>query len=85
MLKYTTGEARERFSEVVNEAAFGKQRVVLTRHGKEIAALIPISDLQVFHELECLIDVNEAKKALSKLKSEGSITLDELKKELGLK
>lgn len=84
MIKYTTGEARERFSEVVNEAAFGKQRVVLTRHGKEIAALIPISDLHVFHELECLIDVEDAKNALNKLKSEGSVTLADLKKELNI-
>lgn len=85
MIKYTTGEARKRFSEVVSEAAYGKQRVVLTRNGKEIAALIPISDLQVFHELERLIDVNDAKKALSNLKTEGAITLDDLKKELGIK
>jgi prevent-host-death family protein len=85
MIKYTTGEARERFSEVVNEAAYGKQRVVLTRHGKEIAALIPISDLQVFHELECLFDIDEAKKALNRLKTEGSISLEDLKKELEIK
>lgn len=85
MIKYTTGEARKRFSEVVSEAAFGKQRVVLTRNGKEIAALIPISDLQVFYELECLIDVDEAKKALNNLKVEGSISLEDLKKELGIK
>ncbi len=84
MLTYTTGEARERFAEVVNEVAFGKQRVMLTRHGKEVAALIPVSDLHVFHELECIIDVEEAKKALDRLKVEGSVSLDDLKKELNI-
>ncbi len=82
MLKYTTGEARDRFADVVNQAAYGEQRVVLTRHGKEIAAIVPISDLEMFQELERLIDVEEAKQALSKAK-EGGITVDELKKVLG--
>ena len=83
MLKFTTGEARDRFAEVVNEAAFGKQRVVLTRRGKDIAAVIPISDLEVFHELERLIDVEEAKKALANINDGGTLTLSELKKQLG--
>lgn len=82
MRKYTTGEARDRFAEVVNEAAFGNNRVVLTRHGKDIAAVVPIADLEVFQELERLIDVEEAKRALLEAKTGGSITLDELKKNL---
>ncbi len=84
MLKFTTGEARDRFAEVVNEAAFGKQRVVLTRRGKDIAAVIPISDLNVFHELERLIDVEEAKKALANINDGGTLTLSSLKKQLGM-
>lgn len=85
MRQYTTGEARSRFSEVVNEAAYGAERVVLTRHGKNIAALVPISDLELLHELERIIDVEEAKKALIEATTTGeTITLDKLKKELGL-
>ncbi len=83
MRKYTTGEARDRFAEVVNEAAFGNNRVVLTRHGKDIAAVVPIADLEVFQELERLIDVEEAKLALLEVKATGgSISLEELKKNL---
>jgi prevent-host-death family protein len=83
MRKYTTGEARDRFAEVVNEAAFGNNRVVLTRHGKDIAAVVPIADLEVFQELERLIDVEEAKRVLLEVKTTGgSISLEELKKNL---
>jgi prevent-host-death family protein len=82
MRKYTTGEARDRFAEVVNEAAFGNNRVVLTRHGKDIAAVVPIADLEVFQELERLIDVEEAKRALLEVKTGASISLEELKKKL---
>lgn len=79
MRKYTTGEARDRFAEVVNEAAFGNNRVVLTRHGKDIAAVVPIADLEVFHELERLIDIEEARRALVKVQTGESVSLEDLK------
>lgn len=83
MIKITTGEARDRFADVVNQAAYGNNRVVLTRHGKDIAAVVPIADLEVFQELERLIDVEEAKRALLEIKATGgSMSLDNLKKQL---
>lgn len=84
MREYTTGEARDRFSEVVNEAAFGDERVVLTRHGKPIAAIIPLSVLEILRELERIIDIEEAHKALEEGKIEGLTSLSDLKKEFGL-
>jgi prevent-host-death family protein len=52
MLKLTTTEAREVLSELVNRAAFGQERVILTRHGKELAVLISIADLERLLALE---------------------------------
>lgn len=45
MLKMTTVEARENFSDLINKAAYGNERVVLTRRGKALAAVIPLTDL----------------------------------------
>jgi prevent-host-death family protein len=45
MRKMSAGDARERFSEIVNEAAYADRRTVITRHGKEVAAIVPIGDL----------------------------------------
>jgi prevent-host-death family protein len=42
---------------LINEAAYGGQRIVLTRHGKNIAAIVPISDLEMLHELEQILNV----------------------------
>lgn len=42
----TTVEARENFAELVNQAAYGKNRVLLTRRGKTLAAVVPIQDLE---------------------------------------
>ena len=38
-------EARARFSELVNRVGFGKERVILTRHGKPLVALVPAEAL----------------------------------------
>lgn len=41
---YSIAEARENFSEIINRVAFGGERIVITRHGKPIAAIVPVSD-----------------------------------------
>jgi len=45
MLKMSTVEARENFSEMINQAAYGNQRVVLTRRGKPLVAVISLQEL----------------------------------------
>jgi prevent-host-death family protein len=36
-------EARAQLSDLVSQVAFGRQPVVLTRHGKPLVALVPVS------------------------------------------
>ncbi|MFH1595044.1 MAG: type II toxin-antitoxin system Phd/YefM family antitoxin [Pseudomonadota bacterium] len=81
MSKVSTVEARERFSDIINRAAFGKERVVLTRRGKELAAVVPIEDMRLLEELENYMDVEAARQAL---KEEGTIPWEQVKAELGL-
>lgn len=45
MIKMTTVEARENFSDLINKAAYGNERVILTRRGKALAVVIPLNDL----------------------------------------
>ena len=77
----TTVEARDRFSDLLNRAAYGKERVVLTRRGKELVAVVPLEDLELLEAIEEVIDLQDARKALEE---PGSVTLDGLKQELGL-
>ncbi|MDQ6892806.1 MAG: type II toxin-antitoxin system prevent-host-death family antitoxin [Acidobacteriota bacterium] len=37
-------EARAGFSEILNRVAFGGERIVLERHGRNVAALVPMAD-----------------------------------------
>jgi prevent-host-death family protein len=46
MLKMSTVEARENFSEMINQAAYGNQRVVLTRRGKPLVAVVSLQELE---------------------------------------
>lgn len=81
MSKVSTVEARDQLSTIINRAAFGKERVVLTRRGKELAALVPIEDVRLLEELEDRLDLETAREAL---KEEGTIPWEKVKAELGL-
>ena len=81
MSKVSTVEARDQLSTIINRVAFGKERVVLTRRGKELAAVVPIEDVRLLEELEDRLDLEAAREAL---KEEGTISWEEVKAELGL-
>ncbi len=40
-------QARAELAELVNRVGYGGERVVLTRHGRPLAALVPAADLEV--------------------------------------
>jgi len=79
MTTMTTVEAREHFSDMLNRTAYGKERIVVTRRGRELAAILPVEDLRLLEELEDRSDVREALKALEE---PGEISMEDLKKEL---
>jgi prevent-host-death family protein len=77
-------EARGDFSTTVNRVAFGGERVVLTRHGKSVAAVVPIEDLELLETLEDAVDVEEARRVLAEGTEADWVDWDELKRKLGL-
>jgi prevent-host-death family protein len=85
MKKVSTVKARSQFSDIINRAAYGKETIILTRRGKEVAAVIPLEDLKVIEEMEDRIDLEEAKKAWKEQGDEPLIPWETAKKRLGLK
>ena len=77
-----TGKARENFSDLVNRSAYGKERIVLTRRGKSVAAVVPIEDLELLEEIEDRLDIEAARKALADPGE--NLALDDVKRLLGL-
>lgn len=84
MGQVNTVDARAQFSEIINRAAFGKERMILTRRGKEIVAVVPIEDVKLLEALEDRMDLEEAREALSEAKKKGTVSWEKMKKELGL-
>ncbi|MFQ5853574.1 MAG: type II toxin-antitoxin system Phd/YefM family antitoxin [Candidatus Binatia bacterium] len=84
MRQVNTVDARAQFSEIINRAAFGKERMILTRRGKEIVAVVPIEDVKLLEALEDKIDLEEAHAALLEAKKKGTVSWSKIKKDLGL-
>lgn len=78
----TTADARKKFAEIVNTVAYGKEPVILTRRGQEIAALISIEELRLLQKIEDFIDIQDALEALSEPGE--NIPAEEFWKKLGL-
>ncbi len=61
----STADARKHFADLVNQVAYGKEPVILTRRGQEIAALVSMDELKLLQQIEDHIDIEDAKKALA--------------------
>lgn len=77
-------EFRQGVSAVLSRVEYGGERVAVTRHGKPVAAMVPLEDLEALEALEDALDLTEAKKALAEAKRKGSLSWEQVKKELGL-
>jgi PHD/YefM family antitoxin component YafN of YafNO toxin-antitoxin module len=60
-----------------------KERVILTRRGKEIAAIIPLEDLKLLQDSQDKSDLRDAIDALKESRNAGAITLEQMKEEIG--
>jgi len=60
MSRVSVTEAKKSFSEFLNRAAYGQERIVVTSHRKPKAAVISIEDLRRLEELEETLAAAEA-------------------------
>jgi prevent-host-death family protein len=79
----TTVAARNDFSTVLNRAAFGKERVILKRRGKPIAAVVPMDDVLLLQSLEDKLDIADALVARKEALKKGTKSFAQLRAELG--
>lgn len=79
-------DARERFDELLRRAVKDKDRVVLTRRGKPVAALVPIEDLELLEAIEDRLDADAFRRAKEEFERSGepAIPWEKIKAELGL-
>ena len=77
-------EVREKFAEVTGRVQFAGERIVMQKHGKTVAVLVPPSDLQALEALEDRLDLLDALDALADYRANGGVDLEALRKDLGL-
>jgi len=77
-------EVREKLAEVAGRVQFTGERIVMQKHGKPVAVLVPPSDLEALEALEDRLDLLDALDALADYRANGGVDLEALKKELGL-
>ena len=87
MTRLNLSKAREEFPEVVQRAASGKERTILYRRGKDLAAIVPMEDLRLLESLTRAerdrVDLADARRALKEARRKGTIPLRHLMRELG--
>ncbi|OGT35523.1 MAG: prevent-host-death family protein [Gammaproteobacteria bacterium RIFCSPHIGHO2_12_FULL_37_14] len=78
----STADAKEEFSELINRVSHHKERIILTRREKEVAAIIPLEDLLLLQASKNRSDLDEAVEALKEARQQGTTSLENLKEEM---
>lgn len=83
MTHCAVADARRDLSDILNRVVYGGERVVITRHGKDVAAIVSSKDLEALEKIEDMIDVTEAEKRLSEGRK-NAVPYEAIRKEMGL-
>ena len=88
MTTISAEKARNSFSELVSHTAYSKDRVLITRHGKKMVAIVPVEDLEILEKfldrLEDELDLEDIDAGLEQFRQGKTTPLEQVKKELGL-
>jgi prevent-host-death family protein len=78
----SSAEARENLDEVINRVAYWDERIVLTRQGKALVAMVPIDDLEALDRFQDYLDGQLADEAWEEYQREGGVPIEVIRQEL---
>jgi len=81
MTEIGVADIRANLAEVINRVAYGGERIVLQRRGKQVLAVVPMEDFEILSALEDRADV---KAALRARKEKGAVPIEKIKARLGM-
>lgn len=84
MKQVSTAETRKHMSELLNRAAYGGERFVVTRHGKELAAIVPLDEVTLLDRLRSLLARKEFEAAVEEVRTVGTRSWDDVRRDLDL-
>ncbi len=78
-----TADAKEQFADLISRVAHNKERIILSRRGKDIAAIVPLEDLSAILTSQHKADLRDAVESLKNAREHGMISIHDVKDELG--
>lgn len=75
-ISMTVAEVRENFADVLNRVAYAGDRIGVTRHGKVVAVMVPVEDLEALEAYEDYRDSKLAEEAWEEYQREGGIPIE---------
>ncbi len=79
MVEISFAEACEQFSEIFDRAADDKERIIVTRQGKRVVAIVPIEDVEAIERIEDCIDRRALRRARAEMATKGTIPWEKVK------
>ena len=88
MTTLSISETRKQLSDILNRVHYKGETVLIKKHKKNVAAVIPIKDLKLLMRLiehqEDLSDIGDADASLKEVREKGTTPWEEIKAELGV-
>jgi prevent-host-death family protein len=84
MTRVAASDLRKDCAKTLNQVLYQHKRIIVERHGKDTAALVPLEDLALLEALEDQMDLEEARAALAEAQEKGTKPLASVMRELGL-
>ena len=85
MTRLGLSEARNTLPDAVNRVAYGSERIIMQRRGKDLAALVSMDDLRALEDLEDRADAVAIAEAWAEQGGKSLKSWEAAKAELGLK
>jgi prevent-host-death family protein len=82
MTRLPASKVRTELADTLNRVAYGGERIVLHRRGKDVAVLVPLADLELLRALEDRLDNAAAEESLRE--PGASVPWKKAKADLGL-
>ncbi len=81
MTEIGVADIRANLADVINRVAYGGERIVLQRRGKQVLAVVSMEDLELLNAIEDRADV---KASLRARKEKGAVSLEKVKARLSM-
>ena len=83
MTVLTVAAVRKDLADLIGKVQYRRERLIITKHDKPVAALAPVDDAALLEKIEDHLDLLEAMEAIEDYETNGGVGFERFKAELG--